>query len=812
MSILSLILRRVDRRVVRSVSSSDHWTITPRTRRTTPRNAFAQPSFERLEDRLLLTGTLGVDAIAQFAIVGHGGNVQYNYNVTFTPSGQPADPTAAIGASISVIDNRCGAATPTVSGSFNVGDADSDNLLDSGETWSYRCTFQVAAHAAGETNPIVNTATVTGNDSNGNAAASGMDMAAVTIVHDAGTLTISKISNVSSVAHGGTVTYTLDVTYAPGADGSPAQNIVVTDPQCAAGTLTGPNTSTAVDPDNDADALLETSETWRYTCTFTVPATHAAGEEDPILNVATVTGRDLDGDVVAGDTSNQVSVDLLHGAISGRKFNDRNGDGLGTGDPGRNGVTITLFRDANGNGTLDTTTDTLVNSQQTAASGGQDGRYSFGSLLPGTYFVQETVPTGSTQTAPVAPGTYTVIIAADETVSDRDFGNFVNITISGHKFLDLNNNGDRDDDEPGLEDWQIFLDADGDGTLDDGERNTLTDADGDYSFTNLGPGTYTVREVLQAGWRRTSDNPAAATASSGQNAADVDFGNLPLGDAMLVENPETGEMDLLVTGTAEPDRIFVRRGQPNDAVDVHINGAAAESFQPTGRIIVQTFEGDDLAQISRHIRLSAHIDAGAGADIVRGGGGDDLLMGQDGDDRLFGRPGDDMLRAGDGEDRVRAGRGDDIVLGEEGDDVVRGARGRDLLIGGEGADVLKGDNEGPDGNDNDHGGHGRQKNQDILIGGTTDHDDTDEALQAILAEWTSARSYEVRVDNLRDGTGSATSENDHFFLDPTTVLDDDEVDRLIGSIGRDWFFALEDGESSDQLADQRDREFVDELV
>ncbi|MEK7422828.1 MAG: hypothetical protein AAB131_03200, partial [Actinomycetota bacterium] len=333
------------------------------------------------------------------------------------------------------------------------------------------------------------------------------------------------------------------------------------------------------------------------------------------------------------------------------------------------------------------------------------------------------------------------------------------------------------DDEPGLEDWQIFLDTYGDWALDAGEPNTMTDEDGDYSFTSLGPGTYTVREVLQAGWRRTSDNPAAITAASGQNRTAVDFGNLPLADAMLVENPDTGETDLLVTGTVDPDRIFVRPSQPPGTVNVHLNDAPTESFLPTGRIIVQSFEGDDLVRIARRIQLSAHLDTGDGSDTARGGGGDDILMGQDGDDRLRGRRGDDLMRAGDGDDLVRAGRGNDIVLGEDGDDLLRGALGRDLLIGGEGADTLKGDNQGPDGegngngddNGDDNGGHGREKNQDIMIGGTTYHDDNDEALQAILAEWTSERSYEVRVDNLRDGTGSATSENDDFFLDPTTV-------------------------------------------
>src|SRR5205085_12584357 len=76
--------------------------------------------------------------------------------------------------------------------------------------------------------------------------------------------------------------------------------------------------------------------------------------------------------------------------------------------------------------------------------------------------------------------------------------------ISGVKYNDLNANGVRDAGEPGLANWRIYLDANNNGALDAGERNTLTGATGAYSFNVLPPGTYHVREVQQAGWRRTA--------------------------------------------------------------------------------------------------------------------------------------------------------------------------------------------------------------------------------------------------------------------------------------------------------------------
>jgi hypothetical protein len=37
------------------------------------------------------------------------------------------------------------------------------------------------------------------------------------------------------------------------------------------------------------------------------------------------------------------------------------------------------------------------------------------------------------------------------------------------------------------------------------------------------------------------------------------------------------------------------------------------------------------------------------------------------------------------------------------------------------------------------------------------------------------------------------------------------VDRLYGCGSRDWFFALQDGNTSDRLPDRLGQEFVDEL-
>ena len=63
------------------------------------------------------------------------------------------------------------------------------------------------------------------------------------------------------------------------------------------------------------------------------------------------------------------------------------------------------------------------------------------------------------------------------------------------KFNDLNGNGVRDLGEPGLANWTIKV-TDSSGHT----QTTITDSQGNYSFTVPAPGTYSVSELLQSGW------------------------------------------------------------------------------------------------------------------------------------------------------------------------------------------------------------------------------------------------------------------------------------------------------------------------
>jgi hypothetical protein len=200
------------------------------------------------------------------------------------------------------------------------------------------------------------------------------------------------------------------------------------------------------------------------------------------------------------------------GSISGRLYTDINGNGSSdTGQPGL--ANWTVFLDTNNNGVPDpgepsTTTDS-------------SGNYSFSGLAAGTYHVREVLPPNWQQTTPVQDP----VVATGQNVQHVNIGNFQQPTISGEVFQDTNGNATLDSGEPGISGWTVFLDTNRNGKLDPGEPSTTTDANGNYSFPNLGPGKYDVREVVPSGWTATTPPPAEIALQSGVDNLGVNFGN-----------------------------------------------------------------------------------------------------------------------------------------------------------------------------------------------------------------------------------------------------------------------------------------------
>lgn len=203
------------------------------------------------------------------------------------------------------------------------------------------------------------------------------------------------------------------------------------------------------------------------------------------------------------------------GSISGLKYNDLNANSVrdATDPPLANWQ---IYIDLNANGRLDANEpNTFTNPQ---------GNYTFANVSPGRYLVREVPQPGWAQTTP-NPGP--IDITGNTKAVGVNFGNNFPIgSISGFKFNDLNANGINEPTEPKVANWPIYLDLNNNNSLDPIEPATLTNAQGNFSFINLGQGSYLVREVPQPGFRQTTPNPTPLTVSNGTNATNISFGNV----------------------------------------------------------------------------------------------------------------------------------------------------------------------------------------------------------------------------------------------------------------------------------------------
>ena len=98
--------------------------------------------------------------------------------------------------------------TAVESGGFNVGDTNTDGLLDPGESWQFTCAVAL-------TEDTTNTGTATGIDDSNGDPVQAQDQETVDVINPA--IAIVKTADDLIVTNGQTVTYTYDVTN-PGDD------------------------------------------------------------------------------------------------------------------------------------------------------------------------------------------------------------------------------------------------------------------------------------------------------------------------------------------------------------------------------------------------------------------------------------------------------------------------------------------------------------------------------------------------------------------------------------------------------------------
>jgi protocatechuate 3,4-dioxygenase beta subunit len=178
-------------------------------------------------------------------------------------------------------------------------------------------------------------------------------------------------------------------------------------------------------------------------------------------------------------------------AILGIKFNDLNGDGIRqANEPGLANIPILIESAAASNGVFNAGTG------EASTNTDANGAFSFINLVPGNYVLTETaIPAGF---RPSTPNPLAVSVVGNKNVNVL-FGNtaVIGSRIVGCKYLDIDADGFRDGNEPGIKNVRIYLDGSNgsvpNGQFDLGERNTLTDKNGGWVF-DVTPGTYKVRE------------------------------------------------------------------------------------------------------------------------------------------------------------------------------------------------------------------------------------------------------------------------------------------------------------------------------
>ncbi|MEF7616672.1 CARDB domain-containing protein [Aquincola sp. MAHUQ-54] len=214
-------------------------------------------------------------------------------------------------------------------------------------------------------------------------------------------------------------------------------------------------------------------------------------------------------------------------SLGGVKFDDSNANGvLDAGEALLAGWTIQL--DRNGDGSIDATAVT-----------GADGSYRFENLGPGVYHLSEVAQAGWLRTTP-GNGVFSVVATSGLAAADLHFASVRPASISGVKFEDVDGDGQRDEGEGLLAGWTIFLDSNGNGTLDAGERSTVTGTDGSYRFDDLLPGSYTVAEVMQAGWMQTAPATSTGSASIGNQDQALELPDAGLDTAALSPSATAG--------------------------------------------------------------------------------------------------------------------------------------------------------------------------------------------------------------------------------------------------------------------------------
>ncbi|MEI6073970.1 MAG: SdrD B-like domain-containing protein [Verrucomicrobiota bacterium] len=261
--------------------------------------------------------------------------------------------------------------------------------------------------------------------------------------------------------------------------------------------------------------------------------------------------------------TNATTLNVNVYSIAGYVYADTNNDGIKQSDEtGLNGVTVTL-----------TGTDMIGRAVNLATYTAGDGAYNFGTLVPGNYVLTRTTTPGG-----YLDGKETVGTVFGGRVNNASFVDSTNITdivipsggsagginysfglippasVAGQVLLDTNGNGIQDSGETtGITGVTITLLANGVTPV----STNITDSSGNYSFTNLPPGSYSIVQSVPAGYINTTATNLSVTLTTGEHQSGKNFldallvtiGNLVFQDVNndgILDGPDTGINGVIV--------------------------------------------------------------------------------------------------------------------------------------------------------------------------------------------------------------------------------------------------------------------------
>jgi len=254
----------------------------------------------------------------------------------------------------------------------------------------------------------------------------------------------------------------------------------------------------------------------------------------------------------------ELSSGASTGALNGRVFKDPQRDGIDSGgEPGIAGVTVTLKQGA-----------TVIGTTTTAA----DGSYSFTNLTPGSYSVVETQPAGYGSSS---PDTVATTVTAGG-VAVVNFGDTVS-TIAGSVYVDTSGDGQRQASENGISGVTVALTGTN-AAAGAVSQTTTTDANGDYKFSDLLSGTYTLTETQPAAYADGLDH----TGSVGGTAGNDVLSAIPLPVGTDATGYLFGEQSVSITGTVYVD---TNLSGGLDGADTPIAGVHVALQTPAGTVV-----------------------------------------------------------------------------------------------------------------------------------------------------------------------------------------------------------------------------------